>query len=70
MAEYNEYSDQYKVPVIAKLLHSLPHYNITFHRINNTFRPHDDIYLEVRFSPNQMQFKLNTNLEKLYNLLL
>lgn len=47
MAEYHEYADQYTVPVIAKLLHTLPHYNITFHRINNTFRPNDEIYLEV-----------------------
>lgn len=39
--------DVYKAPIIAKLLHSLPHYNITFHRTNNTFRPTDEIYLEV-----------------------
>lgn len=38
---------QYRVPLIAKLLHSLPHYNITFHRTNNTFRPTDEVYLEV-----------------------
>lgn len=43
----NNVDDQYKVPLIAKLLHSLPHYNITFHRTNNTFRPTDEIYLEV-----------------------
>lgn len=41
--------DEYKAPIIAKLLHSLPHYNITFHRTNNTFRPTDEIYLEVNF---------------------
>uniref|UniRef100_A0A1I8PIP5 Protein tweety homolog n=1 Tax=Stomoxys calcitrans TaxID=35570 RepID=A0A1I8PIP5_STOCA len=46
MADYHEYTDQYKVPVIAKLLHALPHYNITFHKINSTFRPNDEIYLE------------------------
>lgn len=39
--------DQYMVPKIARILHSLPHYNITFHRINNTFRPTDEVYLEV-----------------------
>lgn len=44
---YPEDDDQYKVPLIAKLLHALPHYNITFHRINNTFRPSNDVYLEV-----------------------
>ncbi|XP_059617220.1 protein tweety [Phlebotomus argentipes] len=37
----------YEVPIIAKLLHKLPHYNITFHRIaNTTFRPTDAVYLE------------------------
>ncbi|XP_030381329.1 protein tweety [Scaptodrosophila lebanonensis] len=46
MGDYHEYTDQYKVPVIAKLLHALPHYNITFHKINSTFRPNDEIYLE------------------------
>ena len=40
--------DHYKVPLIAKLLHTLPHYNITFHRTNNTFKPTDEIYLEVK----------------------
>lgn len=48
MAEYHEYTDQYRVPMIAKLLHALPHYNITFHKINSTFRPNDEIYLEVK----------------------
>lgn len=43
-----EVDGQYNVPLIAKLLHTLPHYNITFHRTNNTFRPTDEIYLEVR----------------------
>ncbi|XP_049311276.1 protein tweety [Bactrocera dorsalis] len=47
MGDYHhEYTDQYRVPVIAKLLHALPHYNITFHKINSTFRPNDEIYLE------------------------
>ncbi|XP_017156197.1 protein tweety [Drosophila miranda] len=46
MGDYHEFTDQYKVPVIAKLLHALPHYNITFHKINSTFRPNDEIYLE------------------------
>ncbi|XP_035777527.1 protein tweety-like isoform X2 [Anopheles albimanus] len=41
-----EDDDQYRVPLIAKLLHALPHYNISFHRINNTFRPSNDVYLE------------------------
>lgn len=42
-----EADDQYKVPLIAKLLHALPHYNITFHRTNSTFRPTNEVYLEV-----------------------
>lgn len=57
MAEYHEYADQYTVPVIAKLLHTLPHYNITFHRINNTFRPNDEIYLEVSFDYSNSSLK-------------
>lgn len=48
MSESAQFVDTYKVPVIAKLLHALPHYNITFHRINNTFRPNDEVYREVR----------------------
>lgn len=43
----SDVDDQYKAPIIAKLLHALPHYNITFHRTNSTFRPTDEIYLEV-----------------------
>jgi Tweety len=43
----NFLEDQYRVPLMAKILHSLPHLNITFHRTNNTFRPTDEIYLEV-----------------------
>ncbi|XP_037921875.1 protein tweety [Hermetia illucens] len=46
MSESAQFVDTYKVPVIAKLLHALPHYNITFHRINNTFRPNDEVYRE------------------------
>jgi hypothetical protein len=46
---YDNYiEDQYEVPFLAKILHSLPHLNITLHRTNNTFRPTDEIYLEVR----------------------
>lgn len=51
---YDNYlEDQYKVPILAKILHSLPHLNITFHRTNNTFRPTDEIYLEVRRRKNR-----------------
>lgn len=45
---YDNYlEEQYQVPFLAKILHSLPHLNITLHRTNNTFRPTDEIYLEV-----------------------
>lgn len=47
MGYNNDIEDHYEVPILAKLLHALPHYNITFHRTNNTFRPTDEIYLEV-----------------------
>ena len=43
-----EVDDQYKAPIIAKLLHALPHYNITLHKTNSTFRPTDEVYLEVK----------------------
>lgn len=45
----DDFDEQYKVPLIAKILHSLPHYNITFHKTNDTFRPTDDVYLEVSY---------------------
>lgn len=51
----NFLEDQYKVPLLAKILHSLPHLNITFHRTNNTFRPTDEIYLEVSAATRQSE---------------
>lgn len=45
--------EQYKIPLIAKLLHTLPHYNITFHKTNSTFRPTDEVYLEVNWRKTQ-----------------
>lgn len=45
----SDFDEQYKVPLIAKILHSLPHYNITFHKTNDTFRPTDEVYLEVSY---------------------
>lgn len=32
---------------IVRLLHSIPHINITLHRVNDTFNLKSDIYLEV-----------------------
>lgn len=57
----NFLEDQYKVPILAKILHSLPHLNITFHRTNNTFRPTDEIYLEVRHVENRLTLEWNLN---------
>lgn len=32
---------------LVRLLHSVPHVNITLHRVNSTFNPNSDIYIEV-----------------------
>lgn len=32
---------------LVRLLHSVPHVNITLHRVNSTFNPSSDIYIEV-----------------------
>lgn len=37
----------YDPPVLSKLLHTIPRYNLTLHRTNNTFRIRDEVYLEV-----------------------
>lgn len=39
--------EQYTVPQLANFFHSLPHLNVSFHLVNNTFNPGSDIYLEV-----------------------
>lgn len=38
--------DAYSYPFLAWLLHSLPHLNVTFHQVNNSFEPHNPAYLE------------------------
>ncbi|XP_057330884.1 protein tweety isoform X2 [Microplitis mediator] len=38
--------EQYTVPQLAIFFHSLPHLNVSFHLVNNTFNPGSDIYLE------------------------
>lgn len=38
--------DAYSYPFLARLLHSLPHLNVTFHQVNNSFEPHNPVYLE------------------------
>lgn len=38
--------DVYSAPTLARLLHSLPHVNVTLNRINNTFDPRSPAYQE------------------------
>lgn len=35
--------------ILVRLVHSVPHINITLHRVNNTFDPKSVIYIEVSF---------------------
>lgn len=43
--------------ILVKILHSIPHVNYTFRRVNDTFNPDSDVYLEV--SAIHIQLKLN-----------
>ena len=38
---------QYRIPALAKLLHRLPHIDLTFKRANSTFDLLNDKYKEV-----------------------
>ncbi|XP_017772256.1 PREDICTED: protein tweety isoform X2 [Nicrophorus vespilloides] len=38
--------DVYSIPTLARLLHALPHLNVTFHRVNSSFDPNSPIYYE------------------------
>ncbi|XP_077288942.1 tweety [Arctopsyche grandis] len=38
--------EEYRPPVLARLLHALPHVNVTLHRVNSSFAPHSELYLE------------------------
>lgn len=40
-------SDEYTPPRLSRLLHALPHVNVTLHRVNDTFAPNSPVYLEV-----------------------
>lgn len=33
--------------ILVRILHSIPHVNYTFQRVNDTFNPDSDVYLEV-----------------------
>lgn len=37
---------------LVTILHSIPHLNYTFRRVNDTFNPDSDVYLEVSTPPN------------------
>lgn len=47
MAGGQQLPEQYTVPQLARIFHSLPHLNVSLHSVNNTFNPHSEIYLEV-----------------------
>ncbi|KFB37317.1 hypothetical protein ZHAS_00004575 [Anopheles sinensis] len=32
---------------LVQLLHSVPHINITLHRVNDTFNPNSTVYIEL-----------------------
>ena len=36
----------YEPTLWAKILHMAPHVNITFHHVDSTFNPENDLYLE------------------------
>lgn len=38
--------DAYSIPYLAQLLHALPHVNISLHKVNSSFAPDNQIYLE------------------------
>ncbi|XP_015116545.1 protein tweety [Diachasma alloeum] len=46
MAIGQQLPEQYTVPPLAKIFHSLPHLNVSLHSVNNTFNPRSEIYLE------------------------
>ncbi|KAL1396549.1 hypothetical protein pipiens_010452 [Culex pipiens pipiens] len=38
--------EQPATPFLVELLHSVPHINITLHRVNDTFNPSSTVYIE------------------------
>ncbi|CAL7935467.1 unnamed protein product [Xylocopa violacea] len=46
MAGGQQLLEQYTVPQLARVFHSLPHLNVSLRSVNNTFNPHSEIYLE------------------------
>ncbi|XP_050560660.1 protein tweety-like isoform X1 [Spodoptera frugiperda] len=39
-------TDEYSPPRLSRMLHALPHINVTLHRVNDTFAPNSPVYLE------------------------
>lgn len=54
MAGGQQLPEQYTVPPLARVFHSLPHLNVSLHSVNNTFNPHSEIYLEVSETSNDL----------------
>ena len=46
ISEHSQDQIAYEPTLWAKLFHSAPHVNITFHHVDNTFNPENDLYLE------------------------
>lgn len=46
MAGGQQLPEEYTVPLLAWVFHSLPHLNVSLHSVTNTFNPNSEIYLE------------------------
>lgn len=53
---------QMEKSMIVKLLHSVPHINVSLHMVNSTFNPNSDVYIEVREGKDEFIFNVNVNL--------
>ena len=46
VSEHSQAQSAYEPTLWAKVFHSVPHVNITFHSVNSQFNPENDLYLE------------------------
>jgi len=46
VSEHSQAQTAYEPTLWAKVFHSVPHVNITFHSVNSQFNPENDLYLE------------------------
>jgi hypothetical protein len=46
ISEHSQAQMAYEPTLWAKLFHSAPHVNITFHHVQDKFNPENDLYLE------------------------